>query len=47
VGFAGFQITACDGGKDIERVWPKDMTTGPTTASSPGFWASLAVQLVK
>ena len=47
VGFAGFQITACHGGKDIEGVWRKQMTTGPTTAESPGFWASLAVQLVK
>jgi hypothetical protein len=47
IGFAGFQITACKGGKDIEGVWRKEMTVGPTTAVSPGFWASLAVQLVK
>jgi Flp pilus assembly protein TadG len=47
IGFAGFQITACEGGKDIEGVWRKQFFLGPTTGSSPGEWASLAVQLVK
>jgi hypothetical protein len=47
IGFAGFQITACEGGKDIEGVWRKQFFLGPTTASSPGEFASLAVQLVK
>ena len=47
VGFTGFQITACNGGKDIEGVWRVPMYSGPTT-STPGFaGAALAVQLVK
>ncbi len=47
IGFAGFQITECEGGKNIAGVWRKQFTTGPTTATSPGAFASLAVQLVK
>lgn len=47
IGFAGFQITKCEGGKDIEGVWRKQFFLGPTTATSPGTFASLAVQLVK
>jgi Flp pilus assembly protein TadG len=47
IGFAGFQITECRGGKDIAGVWRKQFFLGPTTASSPGEFASLAVQLVK
>lgn len=47
IGFAGFQITECEGGKNISGVWRKAFTTGPTTATAPGTWASLAVQLVK
>ena len=47
IGFAGFQITECEGGKNIAGVWRKAFSTGPTTASSPGTWASLAVQLVE
>ena len=47
VGFTGFQITACDGGKDIVGVWRQPFWTGPTT-TSPGFaGAPLAVQLVR
>jgi Flp pilus assembly protein TadG len=47
VGFTGFQITACDGGKDIQGVWRQPMWSGPTT-TTPGFaGAPLAVQLVR
>ncbi len=47
VGFTGFQITACDGGKDIEGVYRQPMWYGPTT-TSPGFaGAPLAVQLIR
>ena len=47
VGFTGFQITACHGGKDIEGVWRVQFMTGPTT-TTPGFAGSaLAVQLIK
>ncbi|MGH2466875.1 MAG: pilus assembly protein TadG-related protein [Candidatus Limnocylindrales bacterium] len=47
VGFTGFQITACDGGKDIEGVWRVPFFLGPTT-TTPGFaGAALAVQLVR
>ena len=49
VGFAGFQITACVGGKDIEGVWRKAFFTGPTTTTptTPGVPQQLGVQLVK
>ncbi len=47
VGFTGFQLTACDGGKDIEGVWRVPFFTGPTT-TTPGFaGAALAVQLIR
>jgi len=47
VGFTGFQITACHGGKDIEGVWRVPFAVGPTT-TTPGFaGAPLAVQLVR
>ena len=29
VGFAGFQLTACEGGKDIEGVWRNEIGPGP------------------
>lgn len=46
IGFAGFQITACSGGKDIAGVWRKAFFLGPTT-STPSFpGQSLSVQLV-
>ena len=46
VGYTGFQLTACDGGKDIQGVWRVPFFTGPTT-STPGFaGAPLAVQLI-
>jgi Flp pilus assembly protein TadG len=49
VGFAGFQITGCTGGKDIEGVWRKEFFLGPTTSTppNPGVPGSLAIQLVK
>ena len=47
VGYTGFQLTACDGGKDIEGVWRVPFFTGPTT-TTPGFaGAALAVQLIR
>lgn len=46
IGYAGFQLTGCTGGKDIEGVWRKAFFTGPTT-STPGFpGAALGVELV-
>jgi hypothetical protein len=46
IGFTGWQITACHGGKDLEGVFRQEFFTGPTT-TTPGFaGASLAVQLV-
>jgi hypothetical protein len=47
VGFTGFQITDCNGGKDLKGVWRQPFYIGPTT-TTPGFaGAALAVQLVK
>lgn len=47
VGFTGFQITGCNGGKDIEGVWRVPMFLGPTT-TTPGFAGqALSVQLIK
>jgi Putative Flp pilus-assembly TadE/G-like len=47
VGFAGFQLTLCDGAKHIEGVWRRVIVDGPTT-DTPGFaGAALAVQLIK
>ena len=51
IGFAGFQITGCSGGKDIEGVWRKAFFVGPTTSTNPtpglpGV-APLGVQLVQ
>ena len=47
VGYTGFQITGCNGGKDIEGVWRVPFFLGPTT-STPGFaGAPLAVQLIR
>jgi hypothetical protein len=47
IGFAGFQITACDGGKDIEGVWRKGFFLGPTTATKGEDFQQLAVQLIR
>ncbi|HYK94738.1 MAG TPA: pilus assembly protein TadG-related protein [Candidatus Dormibacteraeota bacterium] len=46
VGFTGWQITGCNGGKDLEGVWRQPIWNGPTT-QTPGFaGAPLAVQLI-
>ena len=49
VGFAGFQLTGCSGGKDIEGVWREIFIQGPvsSTPGTPGVPQSLGVQLVK
>jgi hypothetical protein len=49
VGFAGFQITGCSGGKDIEGVWRKAFFQGPTTTTPTGASGieALGVQLVQ
>ena len=46
-GIAGFQLTNCNGGKDIEGVYRRLFFPGPTT-TTPGFTGgALAVQLIK
>ena len=46
VGFTGWQITGCDGGKHLIGVWRQPIWAGPTT-TTPGFaGAPLAVQLI-
>ena len=49
VGFAGFQITECRGGKDIAGVWRKAFFTGPvsSTPANPAVPQALGIQLVK
>ena len=47
IGFAGFQITECEGGKNISGVWRKQFFLGPTTATQGFEFSSLAVQLVR
>jgi hypothetical protein len=47
IGFAGFQLTGCPGGKNIEGVWRRVITTGPTSATSGYEFQSLAVQLIR
>jgi hypothetical protein len=47
IGFAGFQLTKCEGGKDIEGVWRRVIFTGPTTSTEGFPGAPLAVQLVQ
>jgi hypothetical protein len=49
VGYAGFQLTGCPSGKDIEGVWRKVFFTGPTTTTPPAdpTFASLGYQLVR
>ncbi len=48
VGFAGFQITQCEGGKNLEGVWRRSFITGPvgSTPSGPPEISTLATQLV-
>jgi len=46
IGFTGWQITACHGGKDVEGVFRQPFFPGPTTPN-PGFAGqALAVQLI-
>ena len=47
VGFAGFQITACEGGKDIEGVWKRQILPGPTSSTPNDQFSQLAVQLIR
>jgi hypothetical protein len=49
IGYAGFQLTGCSGGKNIEGVWRKAFFTGPVTSTNPGPQVphALGVQLVK
>ncbi|MEP7361172.1 MAG: pilus assembly protein TadG-related protein [Chloroflexota bacterium] len=48
VGFSGFQITGCSGGKDLEGVWRKAFFEGPVTSESNGLpFQSLGVQLIR
>lgn len=49
VGFAGFQITGCSGGKNLEGVWREPFFVGPVTVtpSHSGVPQALGVQLVR
>jgi hypothetical protein len=49
VGFAGFQITECRGGKDIAGVWRKAFFLGPvsSTPANPLVPQALGIQLVQ
>lgn len=47
IGFAGFQLTGCNGGKDITGVWRKEFFLGPTTSTPGQPFQQLAVQLIK
>jgi hypothetical protein len=49
VGYAGFQLTSCNGGKDIEGVWRKPFFTGPVTSTRPvsNVPVALGVQLIR
>ena len=48
VGFAGFQITACDGGKNATGVWRAPIFPGPVSGTgTPGPYSILGVELVR
>jgi putative Flp pilus-assembly TadE/G-like protein len=49
VGYAGFQLTGCSGGKNIEGVWRRPFFTGAVTSTIPenGVPQPLGVQLVR
>ncbi len=47
VGYAGFQITGCNGGKDLSGVWRQEFFLGPTSTNPGGSYTSLGVELVK
>ena len=46
IGFAGMQLTACDGGKDIEGVLRQVIWPGPTTTDPQPKGTALGVELV-
>ena len=46
VGFAGLQLTACNGGKEIEGVLRQLILPGPTTTTPQPKGTSLGVELV-
>ena len=47
VGFAGMQLTACNGGKDVEGVLRQLIWPGPTTTTPQPQGTALGVQLVR
>ena len=47
IGFAGFQLTGCNGGKNMSGVWRKQFFLGPTTTTQGSTFTRLAVQLVR
>jgi Flp pilus assembly protein TadG len=47
VGYSGFEITGCPGGKNISGVWVRKVVPGPTTSTKGFDGQSLAVQLVQ
>jgi Flp pilus assembly protein TadG len=47
IGFAGFQITECRGGKNISGVWRKLFSVGPVSSTSDGPFDQLGVQLIR
>jgi Flp pilus assembly protein TadG len=47
IGFAGFQLTGCDGGKNISGVWRKQFFLGPTTTTAQSIFSGPGVQLVR
>lgn len=47
IGYAGFQITGCNGGKDLSGVWRQEFFQGPTSTNPGGSYTSLGVELVK
>jgi hypothetical protein len=47
IGFAGFQLTECEGGKNISGVWRKQSFVGPTTTTRGFEFQGLAVQLIR
>jgi hypothetical protein len=46
IGFAGMQLTACNGGKDVEGVLRQLIQPGPTTTAPQPKGTSLGVELV-
>lgn len=48
VGFVGFQITACNGGKNATGVWREPVFPGPVQSTpTPGGFSLLGIQLVQ